>query len=194
MPRPFAPLAVVLAAVGLAACGSSSNHHAKTTTPAPTSASSTPAETGVSSTPTNPSTTGTSTSAGPPLSAAAFTAAFAARRRSFQTIGVDLARLLVAAPKLSNARLASDFSLLAEALAGNQSALASLVPPAQYTGQYDGLIADFSPVAVDLSALAADSRGGDATKATADTKMLVKDATRLRNADVALAKTLGLGN
>jgi hypothetical protein len=112
---------------------------------------------------------------------------------SFQALGVILGKLLQAAPKLSNARLASDFTAMAQAIAAQQTALAKIVPPAQYTGPYDDLIATFSPVAVDLGSIAADARTGNATSATSDTEKLIRDAAKLKNAERALAKTLGLG-
>jgi hypothetical protein len=166
LPKRSTITALALAALSLSACGSSSS----------SSSTSSSAK--------------APTSAGPSLSA--FKSGFAQDKASFTKLGSALASAIQQAPKRSSSELATEFSSLAARTAAERAKLAKLDPPAKYKAQLAQLVADFGPVAADMTGIAKAASTNNSIGARNAAAHLVKDSAALKAVDVSLSSALGI--
>ncbi len=145
--------AVVIAALALAGCGSSS--------PAPPSAST-------------------------------FKSGFRTEKTAFRQLGLDLQHAITGAKAKTDAQLATELSALSGRAAQQASRLAKLNPPAKFTTSLMQLTGGFQAVSADLKLIAAAAVKHDGGAAKTATETLLADAAKVKTADDAITKGLGL--
>jgi hypothetical protein len=127
---------------------------------------------------------------GPSL--AAFKSAFKAEKVRFHQLSLDLQQAIGNAGSKSDAQLAIELSALSARADKQASQLASLSPPAKEKDELDKLVAGFRGIATDLKQISGAAIKRNAQQASAATRQLVVDATKVRAADDGLSALLGL--
>jgi hypothetical protein len=190
LPRRF--MAGALAAVGLAACGSSTTATTSSTAPATTATTSTLSTASTTSTVAPTATSTQTTAATGAASVSGFKIAYAAEKVKFSQLGSDLGKAVEGAGSKSNAQLATEFHALSVRAAQQAARLANLRPPAKYANDLAQLTTSFAAVASDLTAIATAATNGAPTAAKSATEQLVRDAAKVKAHDTALTTALGL--
>lgn len=129
-------------------------------------------------------------SSGPSLSA--FKSGFAAQKRSFHSLGLDLQQAIATAQNKTDAQLASEIGALATRARQQAGALGRLNPPSQYRTNLRRLQAGFTAVAGDLQQIATAATKHDATTARSATLALIQDAGKVKAGDTAISAGLRL--
>ena len=133
---------------------------------------------------------GGSSSSQPSLSA--FKTGFVAEKTAFRKLGLDLQQEITGAKSKTDAQLATEIGALATRASQQADGLAKLKPPAKFKTQLSNLVASFRSVSTDLRAIAAAAVKHDAATARAATTTLLADAAKVKSADDAITKGLGL--
>jgi hypothetical protein len=166
----------------LAGCGSS-----KSTTSSATAASATSSAT-TGTAPASSSTTATGTGG----TVSAFRAALLSDKAPFAAFGASLQKTLLGAGSKTDAQLATELSTLSDTAKAQAQRLSQLNPPAKYKTTVDNLVTYVTKIGSDLKQISHAAVNHDATAAKAATKQLIQDATKVKAADTALTKGLGL--
>lgn len=175
----------VVAALGLAACGSSSHSRTAAGTPAATT---TPT--------TTPSAATTSTAAGTSSAdLATFKADIVKAKQSGAALGPLLTSTLQKAGKMTDAELVQRFSQLAQKVNAYADSVSHFKAPPQLQSDYTLVVTGFHAVAADLANIA---KLGAEHQGTAQGKVAVQklynDLDGLSQAETALDKAVGLPN
>lgn len=120
----------------------------------------------------------------------AFKSGFETDRAQFRKLGQDLEATIGDAKSKSDAQLAAELEPLATRASQQGAQLAKLKPPASYKTNLDKLITGFDAMAVDLKRIATAATQNNAQAASAATRALVADATKVKAADIAIAGAL----
>lgn len=129
-------------------------------------------------------------SSGPSLSA--FKSGFAAEKKSFHSLGLDLQRAITTAQNKTDAQLAAEIGALATRARRQAGSLGRLNPPSRYRRNLKRLEAGFNAVAGDLQQIAGAATRHDATIARSATLALIQDASRVKAGDAAISAGLHL--
>jgi hypothetical protein len=127
---------------------------------------------------------------GPSLSA--FRSGFAANKKSFHSLGVDLQRAIATAQNKTDTQLAAEIGALSARAKQQANSLARLNPPRRYKSDLQKLETGFNSVAADLSQIAAAATKHDATTARSATLALIRDASTVKAGDTAITAGLHL--
>jgi hypothetical protein len=132
-----------------------------------------------------------SSSPGQP-SLSAFKSGFQAEKAAFRQLGLDLQKTITGAKAKTDAELATEIGALSGRASQQASQLAKLNPPAKFKTSLTHLVAGFRSVSTDLTSIstAAVKHNGPAAKTATET--LLADAAKVKTADDAITKGLGL--
>lgn len=125
-------------------------------------------------------------------SLSAFKTGFQSNKTSFRQLGIDLQKAITGAQSKTDAQLATELGALATRASSQAGSLAKLNPPAKYKTYLNSLAAGFRSVAADLRKIATAADKHDATTARAATVSLLSDAAKVKTADDAISKGLGI--
>jgi hypothetical protein len=125
-------------------------------------------------------------------SRAAFKRDFAASQKQFRQLGTTIVAEIRGAGAKSDTTLATDFHALAARATRQGSGLSKLQPPAQYKRGVATMVSGFHALGGDLSKIAAAATQHDPTTARAATNAMLADAAKIKSADTAVSKSLGL--
>jgi hypothetical protein len=121
-----------------------------------------------------------------------FKTGFAASQQNFRRLGTDIVKDITGAGKKSDAQLAKEFSTLATRAGQPSTQLAALQPPARYKSRMTSLVSGFHSLRGDLSKISTAATDHDASIAETATRSMLTDAAKIKTADTALSKALGL--
>ena len=127
-------------------------------------------------------------SSAPSLSA--FKSGFETDRAQFRQLGEALQATVGGAQNKTNTQLADELEPLATRARQQSAQLAKLKPPASYRANLHKLVTGFDAIADDLRRIASAAISNDAQAASAATRALVADATKVKAADLAIAGAL----
>lgn len=133
---------------------------------------------------------GSSSSSTPSLSS--FKQGFATAKAQFAKLGSDLGTSIQKAGAKTDVQLAAEFDQLSSRAKAQAAALRKLDAPAKFKSELSQLSSSLDAVATDLGGIATAANAHDATKAKTATTTLLADATKVKAADNALTKQLGL--
>jgi hypothetical protein len=133
---------------------------------------------------------GCGSSAAPSLSS--FKHGFAASKAKFAKLGSDLGTTIEKAGAKTDVQLAAELDRLAARAKTQAAALRKLDPPAKFKSELTQLSSGLDSVSTDLRSIAGAANAHNATQAKSATKTLLGDATKVKAADTALTKQLGL--
>lgn len=133
---------------------------------------------------------GSSSPAQPSLSA--FKSGFRSEKAAFRQLGLDLQKTITGAKAKSDAQLATELGALSGRASQQASQLARLMPPAKYKTSLRQLVGGFRAVSADLKSIAAAAVKHNGAAARTATETLLADAAKVKTADDALTKGLGL--
>jgi hypothetical protein len=129
-------------------------------------------------------------SSGPSLSA--FRSGFAANKKSFHSLGVDLQRAIATAQNKTDTQLATEIAALSARAKQQAGSLAKLNPPNRYKADLQKLETGFNSVAADLSQIATAATKHNASTARSATLALIRDASTVKAGDTAISAGLHL--
>ncbi len=133
---------------------------------------------------------GGSGSSEPSLSS--FKSGFVAEKGSFRQLGLDLQKAITGARAKTDAQLATEIDSLAARSSSQATRLSMLKPPAKFKADLTTLTAGFRSVSTDLRSIAAAAVKHDAATARTATETLLTDAAKVKTADTAITRGLGL--
>ncbi len=122
----------------------------------------------------------------------AFKSGFRTEKTSFRQLGLDLQQTITGAKAKTDARLAIELGALSGRASQQASRLTKLKPPAKFKVSLTQLVAGFHAVSADLKLIAAAAVRHDRASAKTATETLLADAVKVKTADDALTKALGL--
>ncbi len=123
-----------------------------------------------------------------------FKAGFKADKARFRKLGLDLESAIGGAKTKTDAQLAAELRPLSARARQQATQLAKLNPPAKYKHNVAEVRAGFDAISVDLKRIAVAATHNDAHTASAATRALIADATRVHTADVAISGALGINS
>jgi hypothetical protein len=121
-----------------------------------------------------------------------FKTGFAASQQDFRRLGTDIAKDITGANAKSDAQLGKEFSALSTRAGQQATQLAALRPPARYKSRMTSLVSGFHSLRGDLSKISTAATDHDASTAETATRSMLADAAKIKTADTALSKALGL--
>jgi hypothetical protein len=121
-----------------------------------------------------------------------FKAGFSGTQQAFRKLGTDIAQDITGAGNKTDAELAKEFRGLATRAGQEATQLAALPPPATYKTQMASLVSGFRSLKADLSKISSAASKHNATSAAKATRAMLTDAAKIKTADTALSKALGL--
>jgi hypothetical protein len=133
---------------------------------------------------------GSSSPAQPSVSA--FKSGFQAEKAAFRQLGFDLQKTITGAKAKTDAQLATEISALSGRASQQAAQLAKLKPPAKFKASLTQLVGGFTAVSRDLTSIAAAAVKHSGAAAKTATESLLADATKVKTADDAITKGLGL--
>ena len=133
---------------------------------------------------------GSSSPAQPSLSA--FKSGFKAEKAAFRQLGLDLQKTITGAKAKTDAQLATEISALSGRASRQATQLAKLNAPAKFRTSLTHLVAGFRAVARDLTSIAGAAVRHSGAAAKTATETLLTDAAKVKRADDAITKGLGL--
>ncbi|GAC1571961.1 MAG: hypothetical protein NVS3B18_05210 [Candidatus Dormibacteria bacterium] len=133
---------------------------------------------------------GSSSPAQPSLST--FRSGFQAEKTSFRRLGLDLQKTITGAKAKTDAQLATEIGALSGRASGQASRLSRLDPTARFKPSLQSLVSGFRAVAADLQLIQRAATKHDGAAAKAATETLLADAAKVKTADDAITKGLGL--
>lgn len=135
---------------------------------------------------------GCGSSSSAPPSSSAFRSAFRTEKTAFRQLGLELQQAITGAKAKTDAQLATELGALSGRASQQASRLAKLKPPAKFMTSLTQLAGGFQAVSADLKAIAAAAGKHDGAAAKTATETLLTDAAKVRTADDAITKGLGL--
>ncbi|MGA2013788.1 MAG: hypothetical protein ABSH51_25105 [Solirubrobacteraceae bacterium] len=157
-----------------------------------TTSSNTSAAAGTSSSASGSATTDTTSTSAATATPAAFKASFAVVQKQFRRLGSTLGYDVLHAGKKSDAQITAEFGALAAGALAQSQHLAALGTPAAYRPEIATLVSGFDGVARDLAKISEAGIDHSATAAETATRRLLLDAAKIKQADNAISKSLGL--
>ena len=133
---------------------------------------------------------GSSSPAQPSLSA--FRSGFQAEKAAFRQLGLDLQKTITGAKAKTDAQLATEIGALSARASQQASELSNLKPPAKFKTSLTHLVAGFHAVSADLTLIAGAAVKHNGPAAKTATETLLTDAAKVKTADDAITKGLGL--
>jgi hypothetical protein len=121
-----------------------------------------------------------------------FKAGFSGSQQAFRKLGTDIAQDITGAGNKTDAELSKEFRGLATRAGQEATQLAALPPPAAYKRQMASLVSGFHALKADLSKIAGAANKHNASSAAKATRAMLTDAAKIKTADTALSKALGL--
>jgi hypothetical protein len=125
-------------------------------------------------------------------SLSAFKSGFAANKKSFHSLGVDLQHAIATAQSKTDAQLATEIGALATRAKQQADSLSKLNPPSHYKAALTKLEAGFNSVAADLKQIATAATKHSAATARTATLALIHDASTVKAGDTAISNGLRL--
>jgi len=125
-------------------------------------------------------------------SSSAFKSGFRSEKTAFRQLGLDLQQAITGARAKTDAQLATELGALSGRASQQGSRLAKLKPPAKFKTSLTQLAGGFQAVSADLRLIAAAAVKHDGAAAKTATETLLSDAAKVRTADDAITKGLGL--
>lgn len=133
---------------------------------------------------------GSSSPAQPSLSV--FKSGFRSEKVVFRQLGLDLQRTIVGAKAKTDTQLATEIGALSGRTSQQASRLAKLKPPAKFKTPLQQMVGGFRAVSADLKLIATAAVKHDGAAAKSATETLLADSAKVKSADDALTKGLGL--
>jgi hypothetical protein len=121
-----------------------------------------------------------------------FKSGFSADKKQFTKLGTDLAASITGANKKTDDQLATELTALATRAKQEAGQLSKLNPPSKYKSQLGDLESGFKAVSADLTSISAAATKHNSATAGAATRKLIQDAGKVKSADTALSKGLGV--
>ena len=125
-------------------------------------------------------------------SVSAFRSGFRAEKAAFRQLGLDLQKTITGAKVKTDAELATEISALSRRASQQAAQLEKLNPPAKFKTSLARLVTGFRAVSTDLTSIAAAAVKHSGAAAKTATETLLADAAKVKTADDAITKGLGL--
>ena len=125
-------------------------------------------------------------------SLSAFKSGFAANKKSFHSLGLDLQKAIATAQSKTDTQLAAEIGALATRARQQATSLGKLNPPSRYKADLAKLTAGFKAVAADLGQIATAATRHDAATARTATLSLIRDAATVKSGDTGISAGLHL--
>jgi hypothetical protein len=195
MSSPRTAVVAVVAALGLVACGSSSDSRVPAVAPTATSSGTTTATATGATTPasTGEKTTATSERATSPGNLAQFKTDIVHAQHSGKVLGSQLTSTLERAGKMTTVELARRFTALSKNVDAYAGSVSGFPAPPKFQSAYQLVVEGFHSVASDLAGIAKlASEGAGTSDGKVEIEKLYADLQALSGAETALDKAVGL--